>query len=123
MQEARSKSFIKWLVSTRRLVETVIGQLTDETSARVRGKNEWEWVFQNDEVFEDPSIEPTNNSSERQLRPSVIFRKVTNGFRSDWGSDFFSVVRSIISTGSRQGLSPYQSIQKALNPQLCFFPL
>ena len=23
---------------------------SDETSARVRGKNEWEWVFQNSEV-------------------------------------------------------------------------
>jgi len=66
--------------------------------------------------FDDPSLEPTNNSSERALRPSVIFRKVTNGFRSDWGRDFFSVVRSIIGTGSRQGLNPYQSIQKALSP-------
>lgn len=30
--------------------------------------------------------EPTNNESERALRPSVIFRKVTNGFRSEWGA-------------------------------------
>src|SRR3954451_14574451 len=27
----------------------------------------------------------TNNVSERHLRPSVIFRKVTNGFRCEWG--------------------------------------
>ena len=27
----------------------------------------------------------TNNVSERHLRPSVIFRKVTNGFRFEWG--------------------------------------
>lgn len=72
--------------------------------------------------FEDPSLEPTNNSSERSLRPSVIFRKVTNGFRSDWGSPFFSSVRSIIGTGYRQGLNPYQSIQKALNTHLPFLP-
>lgn len=64
--------------------------------------------------FEDPALEPTNNSSERALRPSVIFRKVTNGFRSDWGSDFFSAVRSIIDTAQRHGLNPYQAIQKAL---------
>lgn len=74
--------------------------------------------------FEDPEIEPTNNSSERALRWSVIFRKVTNGFRSDWGSDFFSAVRSIIGTGGRQGLNPYQAIQKALNTtNLQFLPL
>jgi transposase len=28
-------------------------------------------------------IEPTNNACERTSRPSVIFRRVTNGFRSD----------------------------------------
>jgi transposase len=27
-------------------------------------------------------VEPTNNVSERALRPSVVYRKVTNGFRS-----------------------------------------
>jgi hypothetical protein len=30
-------------------------------------------------------VEPTNNGSEQKLRPSVIFRKVTNCFRSEWG--------------------------------------
>ncbi len=29
---------------------------------------------------------PTNNGAEQALRPSVIFRKVTNGFRSAWGA-------------------------------------
>ena len=31
-------------------------------------------------------VPATNNVSERALRPSVIFRKVTNGFRSGWGA-------------------------------------
>lgn len=72
--------------------------------------------------FEHLSIEPTNNSSERALRFSVIFRKVTNGFRSEWGGPFFSAVRSIVGTGQRQGLNPYQSIQKAIKPNLQFLP-
>ena len=29
-------------------------------------------------------VPPTNNVSEQRLRPSVIFCKVTNGFRSAW---------------------------------------
>lgn len=29
MKETQSEKFVKWLVSTRRLVETVIGQLTE----------------------------------------------------------------------------------------------
>lgn len=40
----------------------------------------------------------TNNISERHLRPSVIFRKVTNGFRCEWGAETYAAFRSIVST-------------------------
>ena len=40
----------------------------------------------------------TNNVSERQLRPSVIFRKVTNGFRCEWGAETYAAFRSLVST-------------------------
>ena len=36
--------------------------------------------------LERPDVEPTNNSSERDLRPSVIHRKVIGSFRSAWGA-------------------------------------
>ena len=64
---------------------------------------------------------PTNNSSEQAIRLSAIFRKVTNGFRSDWGRDLFAAVRSVVNTGQRQGLSPFQAIQKALSPSNSLF--
>ena len=73
--------------------------------------------------LEDSTIPPTNNSSEQALRWSVIFRKVTNGFRSDWGRDLFTAVRSIVNTGKRQGLSAFESILVALNPLESLFPL
>ena len=42
MEEKRSKQFIKWLVSTRRLVETAIGQLTDRFNIeKVRARKLW----------------------------------------------------------------------------------
>jgi transposase len=69
----------------------------------------------------DASVPPTNNSSEQAIRMSTIFRKVTNGFRSDWGRDLFAAVRSVVNTGKRQGLSAYQAIQKALSPLSSFF--
>ena len=59
--------------------------------------------------LEDASIPPTNNSSEQAIRMSTVFRKVTNGFRSDWGRDLFAAVRSIVNTGKHQGLSAYQA--------------
>ena len=40
----------------------------------------------------------TNNVSERHVRPSVIFRKVTNGFRSEWGAETYAAFRSLVST-------------------------
>jgi transposase len=66
--------------------------------------------------LDDAAIPPTNNSSEQAIRMSTVFRKVTNGFRSEWGRDLFAAVRSVVNTGKRQGLSAYQAIQKALSP-------
>jgi transposase len=66
--------------------------------------------------LDDATIPPTNNSSEQAIRMSTVFRKVTNGFRSDWGRDLFAAVRSVVNTGKRRGLSAFQAIQKALSP-------
>jgi transposase len=66
--------------------------------------------------LEDASIPPTNNSSEQAIRMSTVFRKVTNGFRSEWGRDLFAAVRSVVNTGKRHGLSAFQAIQRALSP-------
>ena len=42
MREERSKNFLQWLVSTRRLIETVIGQLTDRFHIeKVRARDKW----------------------------------------------------------------------------------
>lgn len=71
--------------------------------------------------LDNPEIPPTNNSSEQALRMSVIFRKVTNGFRSDWGKEVFASIRSIINTGKRQGFSAFQAIQRALDSEIISF--
>jgi transposase len=59
-------------------------------------------------------VEPTNNGSEQKLRPSVIFRKVTNGFRSEWGAKVYADICSIVSTGRLNGRSPLAAIRDAL---------
>jgi Transposase IS66 family len=59
-------------------------------------------------------VEPTNNGSERALRPSVIYRKVTNGFRSDWGAKVYADLCSIVTTGHLHGRSPLAAIRAAL---------
>ena len=59
-------------------------------------------------------IEPTNNASERALRPSVIFRKVTNGFRSAWGAKIYADICSVVGTGRRAGRSALAALRDAL---------
>jgi transposase len=61
-------------------------------------------------------VEPTNNASERGLRPSVIFRKVTNGFRSVWGAKVYADLCSIVATGRLAGRSPLESLRTVLAP-------
>jgi len=51
----------------------------------------------------DREVPPTNNVSEREIRPSVIFRKVTNGFRSSWRAQIHAGYRSVTGTARLQG--------------------
>jgi transposase len=69
-----------------------------------------------------PEVAADNNSSERELRPTATYRKVTGGFRSDWGADLFAAVRSVIGTAARRGVHAYQAIQQTLHGQTTFYP-
>lgn len=55
-------------------------------------------------------IDVTNNGCERALRPSVIQRKVTNGFRSMWAAEGDCAVRTVVDTQKLGGQSPFQTI-------------
>lgn len=65
----------------------------------------------------DREVPYTNNVSERNLRPSVVFRKVTNGFRSDWGAETYAAFRSLVSTASANGRSCFGDLRHALAAQ------
>ena len=67
--------------------------------------------------LEHPDAPPDNNSSERDLRPTATYRKVTGGFRSTWGADLFAAVRSVVGTAARRGLDAYQAIRAVLDGQ------
>jgi transposase len=59
-------------------------------------------------------VSPTNNISEQRLRPSVIHRKVTGGFRSDWGAQTYAALKSLIDTAALSDIAPFQVIQNLL---------
>jgi transposase len=56
----------------------------------------------------------TNNACERALRPSVIFRKVTNCFRAEWGAKVYAAAASVIATGRLHGMSALDALRMAL---------
>ena len=59
-------------------------------------------------------VPATNNDCERALRPSVIFRKVTGGCRSQWGARTYADALSVIATGRLHGRSALQALSDAL---------
>lgn len=65
----------------------------------------------------------TNNISERHLRPSVIFRKVTNGFRCEWGAETYAAFRSVVSTAKANGASVLDTVRFVLAAKLPVHPI
>ncbi len=57
-----------------------------------------------------PGVPPTNNQSEQALRTSVIHRKVTNGFRSDWGAKAYADLLSVIATSKIKGQRVFETL-------------
>jgi transposase len=57
----------------------------------------------------------TNNVSERHVRPSVIFRKVTNGFRCEWGAETYVAFRSVVSTAKANRASVLDTVRFVLS--------
>jgi len=72
--------------------------------------------------LEHPEVPPDNNGSERELRPTATYRKVTGGFRSEWGADLFAGVRSVVGTAARRGKDAYQAILAVLDGESVIQP-
>src|SRR4051812_5006222 len=66
--------------------------------------------------FDRPDVSPTNNASEQDLRPSVIHRKVTGGFRSQLGADVSAIITSLLTTARKQGDNLFQALRSVAGP-------
>jgi transposase len=61
-------------------------------------------------------VEPTNNGSERDLRPSVIHRKVIGGSRSAWGAEASAIRSTILATARKQGQNLLDAFRTVAGP-------
>ena len=60
-------------------------------------------------------LSATNNGSERALRPCAVYRKITNGFRSEWGADLYADVRSVVESARRRSIRAIDAIRLTLD--------
>jgi transposase len=85
------------------------GEAAEKLRRRIARDREHLFVF-----ITRRDVPATNNVSERALRPSVIFRKVTNGFRSEWGAQTYAAFRSVVSTAKANNRSVLNDLRRAL---------
>ncbi|MFW0860068.1 MAG: IS66 family transposase, partial [Dehalococcoidia bacterium] len=92
-----------WVIP--KIIELLLLPLEHEDTQRLRNRI----IRHNQELFvflDNPSVEPTNNRAERQLRPMVIMRKLTFGNRSDLGASNGAVLMSVVETGVLNEVEP-----------------
>ena len=63
-----------------------------------------------------PDVPPDNNACERALRPSVIHRKVTNGFRSEWGAHAYGALATVIETAKLHQHNVFDTLVSLMGP-------
>lgn len=62
----------------------------------------------------EKGIDYHNNHAEQQIRPDVIFRKITFGNRSENGTQYHSVIMSILQTAKLNGIDPISTFKDIL---------
>jgi transposase len=68
-----------------------------------------------------PEVPSDNNACERALRPSVIHRKVTNGFRSEWGAQTYAALATVIETVKLHHHSVFDTLANLMGPPVLPF--
>ena len=62
----------------------------------------------------EKEIDYHNNHAEQQIRPDVIFRKITFGNRSDRGAEYHNVITSILQTAKLNKIDPINTFKDIL---------
>lgn len=82
---------------------------TKQTCANIINVSGSLWTF-----LSNKQVEPTNNQAERQLRPIVIWRKLSFGTQSDRGSRFVERIFTVTCTCLQQGRNTLSFLEQAI---------
>jgi transposase len=99
------------------LATPVAGAEASRLWGRFREHREHLFVF-----LYEPTVPPTNNASEQALRHSVVHRKVTGGFRSDWGAEAHAIVTTVLDTARKRGEDLLTTLHAALGAPVALPP-
>lgn len=98
-----------------------LGKLLAESPASEDSQRLWRRFHKHRQALllflEREDVPPTNNASEQALRNSVIYRKVTGGFRSEWSAELYANLISILETARRMGRSIFETLKMIFAPQ------
>ncbi len=75
------------------------------------------WTFVSEE-----NVEPTNNLAERNLRPAVIYRKLTGGSQSEWGLKFVERLLTITCTCKQRAKNVFAFLTDIFHSHSCNGP-
>ena len=84
--------------------------LAKKLARRFRGKAAEDYF----RFLNETKLEPTNNSTERQIRPVVIDRRITQGTRGDTGMRWCERIWTILSTCKKQNRNVFKFIHRTL---------
>jgi transposase len=87
------------------LARQVKNPIADALVTRYRERRDQLLLF-----LHDRRVPHHNNDSERALRSSVVHRKVTGGFRSNWGPQAYAAIESVVDTAKLKGMNAFEAI-------------
>ncbi len=101
----------------RLLATPVPGAEASRRWVRFREHREHLFVF-----LDDAGVPPTNNGSEQALRPSVVHRQVTGGFRAEWGAAAHAIDATGLDTARKRGEPVLATLQATLGLPVTLLP-
>ena len=107
------RGFERLMPPIRREIESLLlrghGTAADGMCRELYKHRAWLWTF-----VDVDGVEPTNNASERALRPAVIWRKLSFGTKSASGSRFVETILTVVETCHRQSRNSFDYLTAAL---------
>lgn len=115
--ELRDTTLVQYHAKAERKLDALLGKPAAHPAGRVLQAQVKAWRTKFFVFMTDRRVPATNNISEREIRPSVVFRKVTNGFRSDWGADVHAGYRSLTSTARLHAHTAVDAVRALVSAQ------